>query len=116
MGRHPVHRTKMSVVTQGKPAITHYQPIKRFRVHTHVRIQLETGRTHQIRVHLAEAGAAILSDPIYGRSTTAQLPRLGLHAEILGFKHPTSGELLEFRTDWPQDLKPWIVKLGLIDE
>jgi 23S rRNA pseudouridine1911/1915/1917 synthase len=66
IGRHPTHRTRMAVVENGKQAITHYRVIQRYRAHTHIRVQLETGRTHQIRVHLAYKHYPLLGDPVYG--------------------------------------------------
>ena len=116
MGRHPVHRTKMSVVPQGKPAITHYQPIKQFRAHTHVRIQLETGRTHQIRVHFAYIKHPLAGDPEYGSKNLpvgkfsspllnflATFSRQALHAVSLTLAHPRNGEILTWNSPLPED-------------
>ena len=66
IGRHPVDRKRMAVVASGKPAITHYRVLQRFRMHTWIRVRLETGRTHQIRVHMAHIGHAMIGDPVYG--------------------------------------------------
>ncbi|MCA9621000.1 MAG: RluA family pseudouridine synthase [Myxococcales bacterium] len=87
----------------GKLAITHVEPLEVLRGATLVACRLETGRRHQIRVHLAELGCPLLGDPIYGRRRK-DAPRLALHAEILGFEHPTSGETLHFEEPLPEDL------------
>ncbi|MGH8573474.1 MAG: 23S rRNA pseudouridine(1911/1915/1917) synthase RluD, partial [Gammaproteobacteria bacterium] len=105
IGRHPVHRTRMAVVERGgKPALTHYRVIQRFRLHTEVRITLETGRTHQIRVHMAHVHYPLVGDPEYGgrvrlpRGATPALaqairefPRQALHAARLALEHPATG-------------------------
>ena len=118
MGRHPVHRKKMAVIEHGgKPAVTHYRVVKRYRIHTHIRVQLETGRTHQIRVHMAHIRYPLLGDPVYlGR---ARLPaggteefkesilrfgRQALHAKFLGLDHPETGEWMEWEIPLPQDM------------
>ena len=118
MGRHPVNRKKMAVIEHGgKPAVTHYRVVKRYRIHTHIRVQLETGRTHQIRVHMAHERYPLLGDPVYlGR---ARLPaggteefkesilrfgRQALHAKFLGMEHPETGEWVEWEIPLPQDM------------
>ncbi len=109
----------------GKWAVTHFQILQSTASGLRrLQVRLETGRTHQIRVHLAEAGASILADPIYGKPTKGlpnlqaqivdSLPRLCLHAEVLGFRHPSTGENLEFRASWPQDLQKHLERLGLL--
>lgn len=101
IGRHPSDRKKMAVVSNGgKDAITHYQVIKRFDKYTYIECRLETGRTHQIRVHMAYLGHPLLGDEVYGRKESPfQLQGQTLHAKILGFHHPVSGEYIE--TDAP---------------
>ncbi|MBL4585160.1 MAG: 23S rRNA pseudouridine(1911/1915/1917) synthase RluD [Pseudomonadales bacterium] len=118
MGRHPVHRKKMAVIEHGgKPAVTHYRVVKRFRTHTHIRVQLETGRTHQIRVHMAHIRYPLLGDPVYlGRSrlpaggtpefkeTMLRFGRQALHAKFLAFEHPDTGEWMEWEIPLPDDM------------
>ncbi len=101
IGRHPTDRKKMAVVTGGgKEAITHYQVLKRFDKYTYIECRLETGRTHQIRVHMAHLGHPLLGDEVYGRKDCPfHLQGQTLHARILGFRHPKSGEYIE--TDAP---------------
>lgn len=101
IGRHPSDRKKMSVVKEGgKEAITHYQVLKRFDRFTYIECRLETGRTHQIRVHMAHLGHPLLGDEIYGRKDNPyHLQGQTLHAKILGFCHPKSGTYIE--TDAP---------------
>jgi 23S rRNA pseudouridine1911/1915/1917 synthase len=104
IGRHPVQRTKMAVVDSGKPAITHYRVRERFAAHTFIECDLETGRTHQIRVHLASIGHPLEGDPAYAGRGAKLLPRQALHAWRLGFVHPASGEAVRFESPLPQDL------------
>ncbi len=101
IGRHPSDRKKMAVVMNGgKEAITHYQVLQRFEKYTYIECRLETGRTHQIRVHMAHLGHPLLGDEIYGRRDCPfRLQGQTLHAKILGFKHPVSEEYIE--TDAP---------------
>ncbi len=101
IGRHPVDRKKMSVLqTGGREAVTHYKVIKRFSEHTHIECRLETGRTHQIRVHMAYLGYPILGDFVYGpKKCPYRLEGQTLHAKILGFHHPATGRYIE--TDAP---------------
>jgi 23S rRNA pseudouridine1911/1915/1917 synthase len=116
--RHPVDRVRMAVREEGREAVTHYRVIRRYRAHTHVRVQLETGRTHQIRVHLAHAGFPLVGDKLYGgrltlpRGASEELkealrafPRQALHAARLALEHPVSGEELEFSAPLPADLR-----------
>ena len=91
-GRHPSDRKRMTITDRGKPAVTHWEAVTRYRGYTHIRCHLETGRTHQIRVHMASLGHPILGDLIYGRKK----PELGqdsqcLHASTLCFRHPRTG-------------------------
>jgi len=122
--RHPVDRVRMAVREQGREAVTHYRVIRRYRAHTHVRVQLETGRTHQIRVHLAHAGFPLVGDKLYGgrltlpRGASEELkealrafPRQALHAARLALQHPVSGEELEFSAPLPADLNELLAVL-----
>ena len=103
IGRHPTDRKKMAVNTKtGKRAVTHYRVLKRFHGYTYIECELETGRTHQIRVHMASIGHPLLGDAVYGSIKSpydAKLQGQTLHAKILGFIHPSTGEYLE--TDAP---------------
>ncbi|MFO0334654.1 MAG: 23S rRNA pseudouridine(1911/1915/1917) synthase RluD [Pseudomonadota bacterium] len=114
--RHPVDRLRQAVRGDGREAITHYRVAERFRVHTHVRVKLETGRTHQIRVHLTHIGYPLVGDALYGKRLVlpkAATPRLAealrgfrrqaLHAARLAFEHPDTGETLEFEAPLPPD-------------
>lgn len=101
VGRHPIDRKKMAINEKnGKQAVTHYRVLKRFKEYTYVECALETGRTHQIRVHMASIGHPLLGDDVYSaRKCPFHLQGQTLHAKILGFRHPTSGEYIE--TDAP---------------
>ena len=104
IGRHPVERKKMSINYQnGKNAVTHYRVLNRFRQYTHVECRLETGRTHQIRVHMASIRHPLLGDAVYGpaRCPISGLCGQTLHAGILGFIHPRTGEYMEFSAPLP---------------
>ncbi len=116
IGRHPVDRLKMSVQRDGKPAVTHYRVIRRFAAHTYVSVQLETGRTHQIRVHFAHRRHALVGDQTYGgrlaipagasdrlRDALRKFRHQALHAEKLAFTHPRSGENIELQVTPPAD-------------
>jgi 23S rRNA pseudouridine1911/1915/1917 synthase len=105
IGRHPTQRKKMSINEKnGKPAITHYQVIERFGNYTYVRFKLETGRTHQIRVHMASIGHPLLGDVLYSGSNSKfkNLQGQTLHAQTIGFVHPRSGEYMEFSAPLPE--------------
>ncbi len=104
IGRHPVHRTRMAVVEGGKPAVTHYRPREAFAAHTLLECDLETGRTHQIRVHLASIGHPLEGDPEYGGRGAHLLPRQALHAWRLAFIHPRTKDERRFESPLPQDL------------
>ena len=123
--RHPTDRVRMAVREGGRESVTHYRVLARFRAHTHVRVQLETGRTHQIRVHLAHAGFPLVGDRVYsGRLTMPKgatealrvalraFPRQALHAARLEFAHPVSARPLEFRAELPTDLAELLAELG----
>ena len=103
VGRHPRRRTRMAVVVGGKEARTNYKVIHQVAGYSLLEIYLETGRTHQIRVHMAYLGHPLLGDTTYGRSSSL-VNRHFLHAFHLGFKHPVNGESLEFKIDLPSDL------------
>lgn len=102
IGRHPVHRQEMAIVPNGRRAVTHWRCLERFPRTTLIEAKLETGRTHQIRVHFAHIGHPLVGDPLYGRKKE-YLPIEGqaLHAAVLGFIHPVTGEKLYFETPMP---------------
>ena len=103
IGRHPTRRTTMAVVATGRPARTHYAVVERFGVATLLRCRLETGRTHQIRVHLASLGHPLLGDPAYGRKGTPAFARQALHAFRLGLLHPVTHEPCTWESPLPAD-------------
>ena len=104
IGRHPVERKKMAAgVKNGKRAVTHYRVLQRFRNHTYIECQLETGRTHQIRVHMASIGHPLLGDTVYGPAKNPlHMQGQTLHAQVLGLIHPTTGEYLEVEAPLPE--------------
>ncbi len=105
IGRHPIERKKMAINEKnGKPAITHYKVLKRFGNYTYVQFKLETGRTHQIRVHMASIGHPLLGDTLYGSGRQTNFKHLQgqtLHAKTIGFIHPGTGEYMEFSAPLP---------------
>ncbi len=103
IGRDKNNRLKMAVVPDGKRAVTHYRVLKRLNGFTYISCQLETGRTHQIRVHMASLGRPILGDEVYGAGRRAPVKCEGqtLHAKTIGFIHPTTGKYMEFDTNLP---------------
>lgn len=103
--RHPNHRTHMAVVETGKPAVTHYRIKERFKAHTALTVTLETGRTHQIRVHMAYIHHPILGDPVYGGNRQSLFKRQALHAEKLGLVHPVTKEWVEWEAELPEDMQ-----------
>jgi len=118
LGRHPVNRLRRAVTEAGKPAVTHYRVVERFRAHTYLKIHLETGRTHQIRVHMAHIHHPLLGDPLYGGRL--KLPagagdglvdalrgfrRQALHARRLELIHPASGEAMAWEAPLPEDMQ-----------
>ncbi len=112
IGRSSHDRKKMAITPDGKPAVTHFEVIRRYRGYTHLRCHLETGRTHQIRVHLASKGHPILGDTVYGRKN----PEMGmdtqcLHACRLRFRHPRTGESVEVSCPLPEDFQNVLKKL-----
>ncbi|MCB6608921.1 RluA family pseudouridine synthase [[Clostridium] symbiosum] len=113
IGRHPTDRKKMSVISKnGKDAVTHYRVLERFRGYTYVECRLETGRTHQIRVHMASIGHPLLGDQVYGPSKQPfHLNGQTLHAGVLGFIHPRTGEYMEFTAPLPDYFEELLTKL-----
>jgi 23S rRNA pseudouridine1911/1915/1917 synthase len=118
IGRHQKDRLRMTVREGGRDAVTHYRLVERFRKHSHLRVQLETGRTHQIRVHLAHIRKPVVGDPLYGgrlripRECTAELAerlhafrRQALHARRLELLHPGTGEPVEWSAELPEDME-----------
>jgi 23S rRNA pseudouridine1911/1915/1917 synthase len=112
VGRHPVERTRMAVVASGKPAVTHFEPVESGRNWTWLRCRLETGRTHQIRVHLTSIGHPLVGDPVYrGKRAPSPLPeaarafqRQALHAARLSLRHPGDGTDLQWQSPMPADM------------
>ena len=109
IGRHPGHEWKMAIVGGGRESVTHYETLEAHRAATLVEVSLETGRTHQIRVHFAAIGRPCCGDPLYG-SDPALAKRLGLdrqwlHATRLAFEHPVEGNRVEFKSELPRDLE-----------
>ena len=117
LGRDPNDRVKQTVLRNGRDAITHYRVIDRFKSHTHVKAILETGRTHQIRVHLSHIGYSLVGDSIYGgrvrypkraseslKNELLNFKRQALHSKKLTLKHPKSGELLSWKIPLPEDM------------
>lgn len=103
IARHPVKRKQMAIVSGGKEAITHYTVLERFGAFTHVKLRLETGRTHQIRVHMASLGHPVAGDDVYGpHKVITKLGGQCLHARKIGFIHPATQEYMEFTSELPQ--------------
>ncbi|WEV50274.1 RluA family pseudouridine synthase [Lactobacillus sp. ESL0731] len=102
IGRNHYNRKKMAVVENGKDAVTHFTVLEQFKDYSLIRCQLETGRTHQIRVHLSYIGHPVAGDPLYGPHHTLQGHGQFLHAQVLGFSQPSSGKWLEFQIEPPQ--------------
>jgi 23S rRNA pseudouridine1911/1915/1917 synthase len=131
IGRHPHARTRMAVTrVGGKPAVTHYEVLERFAVHTYLRCRLETGRTHQIRVHMQHLGAPLVGDPVYGirgiipnraitptlRQALKNFKRQALHAARLGLIHPATGEPMEWQAELPDDMKALLEAMRFEEE
>lgn len=124
IGRHPVDRLRMAVREQGKPAVTHYRVIERFPAHTYIKVQLDTGRTHQIRVHFAWRRHPLVGDPLYGgrlalpagagdslKRALQDFRRQALHAAELAFAHPLSGEQVKVEAPLPGDFEELLAAL-----
>ncbi len=108
VGRHPSNRLKMAVVPNGKPAVTHYRIKRKFEKYTYIHCQLETGRTHQIRVHMAHINHAILGDLLYGPKSYPlqdKIKRQALHAIQLTLQHPRTHETMTFHSELPDDIQ-----------
>ena len=123
--RHPVDRKKMAIREEGREAVTHYRVIDKYRSHTHIRCQLETGRTHQIRVHMAHVRFPLLGDPVYGRRLALPkdaspafadalrgFKRQALHAATLGLAHPDTGEAMQWSAPRPADFETLLAALA----
>jgi 23S rRNA pseudouridine1911/1915/1917 synthase len=126
IGRHPVNRLRMAVTESGKPAVTHYRVLQRYPAHTYIRVNLETGRTHQIRVHMAHIHYPLVGDPLYGgrlkipagasevlSETLRRFHRQALHATRLTLEHPVSAETLSWEAPLPADFQ---ALLGALEE
>lgn len=111
LGRDPKDRQSMTVVDNGKHAVTHFHVLDRFKDFSFIECQLETGRTHQIRVHMKYIGYPLAGDPKYGPKKTVDFGGQALHAGILGFTHPRTGEYLEFEAPLPADFEELLNKL-----
>ena len=118
ISRHPVDRKKMAVVKGGKEAITHYEVIAEYPSFTYAKMQLETGRTHQIRVHMSYIGHPLVGDTVYGggktqfeKANAALISGQALHAKILSFPHPKTKEIMTFEVDLPTEFKKLLLKL-----
>ena len=112
IGRNKKDRLKMGIVEDGKRAVTHYKVLERYNGYTLIKCILETGRTHQIRVHMASIGFPLVGDPLYGfKRQKFKLEGQVLHAKTLGFIHPTTKEYLEFESDLPEYFQALIEKL-----
>ena len=128
IGRDPKDRIKQAVVDNGKIALTHYRVIDRFSHHTHVKAVLETGRTHQIRVHMSHIGHPLVADPMYGgrlrfpkkadeklKDALKGFNRQALHSRKLALKHPVSGEIMSWEAPLPKDLQQLLEVLSIYD-
>ncbi|MED3563123.1 RluA family pseudouridine synthase [Bacillus xiapuensis] len=111
LGRDPKDRQSMTVVDDGKHAVTHFHVLERFKDYSFVECQLETGRTHQIRVHMKYIGYPLAGDPKYGPKKTLDIEGQALHAGVLGFVHPRTQEYLEFEAPLPDDFKRLLNRL-----
>lgn len=124
MARHPKQRQKMSVHPTGKDAVTHYRLLKKFRGHTHIRLKLETGRTHQIRVHMSHINHPLVGDPVYAgrfrqpkgitydlQEQLRNFSRQALHAKRLELFHPATGELVSWEVELPDDMKVLLMSM-----
>jgi len=125
IGRHPVDRVRMAIREDGRDAVTHYRVVQRFRGHTHIRLKLETGRTHQIRVHMAHIKYPLVGDKVYGGrlllpkgaspvliEALRSFKRQALHAARLAFAHPTTGKPIECEAALPDDMRALLAALA----
>jgi len=115
LGRSPKDRKKQAIVADGRPAVTHFKVLKRYLHYTLISCRLETGRTHQIRVHLQSIGHPLVGDPLYGPKKTIKGHGQFLHAKLLGFKHPVTGEMLQFEAPLPPIFIATLAKLDKTD-
>ena len=128
IGRDPKDRVKQAVSESGKEAVTHYRAIERFKSHTHVKAILETGRTHQIRVHLSHVGHSLIGDPMYGgrvrfpkkaseelKEALLNFKRQALHSKKLTLSHPISGEVMSWKAPLPDDMLKLLEVLNKFD-
>ena len=116
LARHTQDRKKIAISRDGRHAVTHYEVVERYKYHTLIRVKLETGRTHQIRVHMASIGYPILGDPIYGvKSERVKHEGQALHAQKIGFIHPTTHELMVFESELPDYFMTLIKKCSGIN-
>lgn len=128
VGRHQVYRKRMAVTEKGKPAITHYRILMKYRSHTHISVRLETGRTHQIRVHMAYIHHPVVGDPVYGgrkrlpknicpelRHIIQSFPRQALHASSMSLSHPVSGQQITWESPLPEDIQELLDSLANYD-
>lgn len=115
IGRSTVDRKMQAVVDNGKDAVTHFQVLERYEDYTLVELQLETGRTHQIRVHMQYIGYPLVGDPVYGLKRTIKGNGQFLHAKLLGFTHPSTGEIMVFEAPLPEIFKKTLAKLPKSD-
>lgn len=112
IGRHPTQRKKMAVVAGGRDAVTHFTVIEEYRGYTHLKLQLETGRTHQIRVHMSHLGHPLAGDTVYGAASDKRLQGQCLHARVIGFVHPVTGEYMEFYSELPTYFQDFLAALS----
>ena len=124
IGRHPRDRKRMAVVAAGRPALSHYRVLQRFGTLTWLEVALETGRTHQIRVHMRHVGHPLVGDPVYGRKppqaglsleqyeAMREFPRQALHAAVLKLEHPADGRPCTFRSPLPADIRRLLDVMG----
>ena len=128
IARHLTKRTKMAVVINGKKAVTHFEVLEKFKHYTTIKVNLETGRTHQIRVHMHYVGHQLLGDPVYGnhlrvepsveselKDAIRQFPRQALHAQFLSFVHPKTSQVVDFKCAIPNDLADLLEELRCFD-
>src|SRR5690606_21674493 len=111
IGRDPNNRQQMTVIEGGKHAITHFKVLERFAHNTLIELELETGRTHQIRVHMKYIGYPISGDPIYGLKKEEDVHGQFLHAKVIGFTHPRTKEFLEFDSQLPDYFEDYLNSL-----
>jgi 23S rRNA pseudouridine1911/1915/1917 synthase len=111
IGRSKVNRKMQAVIEDGKPAVTHFEVLKRYEGFTLIELQLETGRTHQIRVHMQYIGYPVAGDPLYGPKKTLKGNGQFLHAKLLGFEHPTTGEMMVFEAPLTEIFKKTLKQL-----